>query len=253
MTDKESSQADFDAARHQRARQNALALMVDLQLGCIAKMKIDDAKAYLNHMTRVMGEMRMLDIPIAWVTVGTDHNDLLKPMKGNLGQRDAKTLEHFHFFKTGPEPGAGHVAIYTDFMERSGPQNNDVLFMKDSFGAFSTRADAAGPGQTLKTYIKEERGIPEIVLSGGMATYCIAATAQDCIDAGIKATIVTDTVIGYGDGHIVTWKGGEHQDAITDALVREMGVRSEKVGYMRWQPPRSGGQAVNSSPVATPA
>jgi len=219
MGSEPKSENAFNAASQNSGK--AMALLIDFQLGCVVHLQPDDARAYLDHMATMLQDLRARDVPIGWVTIGVDESILKEPKSGNRNSRSFAELEDMHFFKLAEDHESVQKRMYIDFIKIHGPRENELLFLKDSFGALDTSADAKGSKDTLKGYLEKE-GVTHVILSGGMAAICVAHTARDCLKAGIKTTVAIDGVIGQKhapnrmdfDYTDITWKGGEHIDHV---------------------------------------
>lgn len=184
-----------------------MALMIDLQQGCLQYMGRNEVAAYLDHMGTVLDDLRgQQNTKVAWVTIGDAENDLHKPEAGNDAKRDGSELRALGFFDNDK-----NMDLFETFMDRHGPRKDEAVFRKNGFSALGDEEPA------LRDYLFEQK-TGKVVLSGGMASYCVGATAQDAILSGYETAVATDTVIGWKGGSRpadysegATWRGEDHR------------------------------------------
>lgn len=228
---------DFETARH---AQNGgdMALVIDVQLGCLAYMTTQDAGDYLDNLGQTLDEMRDKGIPVTWVTM-SDHNRLHRPVS-HSNNADSVRPEHelgeMNFFATRDDFDRADLReVFTSFLEKHGPRQSEAVFQKYFKGAFVCSEDARGrpgyqeilEGETgqsfsdilprkieqneLRDFVKES-GTGHTILMGAVSTHCIAETAVSGVEQGLRQTIRSDLVLG--------WQGNENaDDYIHDRLV----------------------------------
>lgn len=207
MADGQKSNPDFNTASGCTGEGvRTMALMIDLQQGCLQYMGRNEVAAYLDHMATVLDDLRgQKNTQVGWVTIGDVENDLHKPETGNHAKRDAAELGDLGFFDSDKNKD-----LFETFMDKHGPRKDEPVFRKTGFSALGDDEPA------LKAYLAEQK-TGKVLLSGGMATYCVGATAQDAVASGYDTAVATDTVIGWKGGtrpadyaEGATWSGEDH-------------------------------------------
>jgi len=203
------------------APQDTIALMIDIQQGTLRYMEREDAQAYLAHMKGVLDDLRARNIPIVWVAIGSNPNNFCPPDHENREKRESRELDAMEFFYDNlPEEEARNLDIYKEFMETHGPRKNEAMFSKIGFSALSDEEDG------LRRYLGQQKGLSKIILSGGMATFCIAHTAYSATKFGYETIIATNNIIGwYGNERadnfnydMAVWQGEDHIGKIKSKL-----------------------------------
>ncbi len=205
MVQRHKSNPTFNASAAGVDGQAGMALMIDLQLGCVQYLGRDEAKAYLDHMGEVLLGLRQ-KMPVAWVTIGDVENDLVPVEEKNASPRDKAECEALGFLGDGKNRD-----LFEDFLSKHGPRKDEVVFRKRGFSALSDDEPA------LRNYLNEQR-IDKISISGGMAGYCVGSTVCDAVRSGWETKAMPDTIIGWPGGERAanylqegaTWLGEDH-------------------------------------------
>jgi len=227
-------------------REKPAALMIDVQLGCIALMEREDAKAYLDHLGKTLSDMRGSSIPVHWVTLST-RNQLYEAQSNSTDVLSLTHLDAMDFYqgdKNGPQAeDIKNFDIFNDFMfgnkekgiPASGPRMNEAIFCKDAFGTFNTSHDESGNPGTMTEFLstrKEKHGESHLLLMGTTTQVCCLKTATGAKEKGFDATALTDCVAGWtgNDYKSLTWReGGVTPDWHKNEMIS--GVRNERMGF----------------------
>lgn len=204
------------------------ALVVDIQLGCVALMDRQDASNYLDSLAKSLEDMRESGIEICWMTM-SDRNQLHEPAKTLNGDqaptRGTDALRKMDFFAAAPGSEPKNADIFEKFMDAHGPRTNEPVYQKYFFDAFATPDDAAGkPG--LRQILESEKGTaysdkPEAFANGKtLAEYLNAGNAQNLLVMGITSTHCSvGTALGGAQkgfnttlctDQVVSWTGNDH-------------------------------------------
>lgn len=228
---------DFETARYAQSGGD-MALVIDVQLGCLAYMTTQDAADYLDNLGQTLDEMRYNGTPVTWVTM-SDRNQLHRPLSHSSNAdnvRPEHELEEMKFFATGDDFDRADLReVFTSFLEKHGTRQNEAVFQKYFKGAFVSSEDARGrpeyqeilegeTGQSFSDILPEKIDQNELrdfvkesctghtILMGAVSTHCIAETAISGVEKGLRQTIRSDLVLG--------WQGNENADDYTyDRLV----------------------------------
>lgn len=194
-------------------RHDTIALMIDIQQGMLFYMDRNEIRGYLDHMRHVLDDLRQKGVPVGWVSIGEQSNQLYKPETGNLELRGAGEITSMNFFHTDvPGTAIANQDLFEDFMKTHGPRKNEVMFCKNTFSALDENESG------LKHYLKEQEGLSKIILSGGTANFCVGSTANDAVNDGFTVIVASDNLIGWAGNEDASdykygkavWQGEDH-------------------------------------------
>lgn len=240
MTEEQTSSLSFNAASLSAGTmQGTMALMIDIQQGCLRFMEREDARGYLEHMGRVIDDLRERNVPIGWVTIGREgEGNILRQRTAGNGDSDIREDSEINSMNFFMPPGQDkemyrNEDLFENFVRNHGPRQGDMMFTKEGFSALSSGEPA------LRNYLQEQ-GISRVLLSGGMASYCVAATAKDSAAMGIHAIVDPENIIGWeGDESSrsyvysnAVWHGEDHAGKIKSVL----GASAASVDFVNHDP-----------------
>lgn len=205
------------------------ALMVDIQLGTIAKMNPSDAESYLDYLSDALSDLRNRHVPVVFVTV-SDRDQIYSPFESADGQAlSRQTLDSLYFYHSGQNPVNGSINnfdLFNAFMSKHGPRKNEAVFCKTTFGAF----EMPNIEGSLEHYLKHpERQINDLLVMGTTTQVCCLKTAIGAASKGFLTTLVSDGVVGWThqeydrkQGDHLLWgdDGNWHKTQIFDAINR---------------------------------
>lgn len=234
-----------------------MALIIDVQLGCIAYMDEEDAKAYLDKLTESVESMRAKNIPVTWVTMSKG-NQLHEPDKTAIGHRPESELEGMDFFGVRPDMKGKNEEIFRNFIRDHGPRKNEAVYCKFFKGAFvdpdeyeskpglqeSLREDYGGgdftlpkagdfQGTKLVDYMRAE-GVKNPLVMGAVSSHCVCETATGAVLKGFQPTICNDLVVG--------WQGDELEEGYKHSRMVWREPDASAVAMNDWHTSRMNGK-----------
>lgn len=124
----------------QKATASPAALMIDLQ--SFNGMTPQDATAYADSLGQKLTMLRQNNIPVVWVTADSTGmgNKAWIPEKGaERGARSESDLRAMGF--DGAEPTHDNSEIFSEFMQKYGPRQDEPVFRKSFMDAFAEPGD----------------------------------------------------------------------------------------------------------------
>jgi nicotinamidase-related amidase len=242
---------------------DTMALIIDIQGA--GNMSEKDAKDYFDKLGRTVEDLRAKNVPVTWVVMNREpKNNLIRPESGSEQRRDLGDLSRMGF--GGIDPGEKNRMIFRQFIRDHGPQQNEAIyqkFFKSPFVAPSDYADDHALRTTLENdygrdkqgkplvelpdpntddpaftdYLKNERGVKNLVLLGSVSTHCVTAAAISAMKKGFAASIGIDGVLSWeGDEAMVNprtsklrWRDGDALQAKDDFHRKKIEERLDKM------------------------
>lgn len=168
------------------------ALMVDIQFP--KKMGLEDARNYFTHMGTILDDLRKRAIPVTWLTMST-RDEAFPLTSGRAEPRGLDDWLTMDFLRPEDlEESEEKLTLYTDFLEKYGPKTNETVIAKSTFDGFNTSG-------LLETHLKSG-GRQNILMFGGMTSFCLGKTAEGASKCGLKPLVCSDGVF--------SWQGVEH-------------------------------------------
>ncbi|HTK83535.1 MAG TPA: hypothetical protein VL625_00480 [Patescibacteria group bacterium] len=252
------SNGSFNASSRAKAdlpQSDTMALIIDVQGA--GHMSVKDAKDYFDKLGKTVDDLRAKNIPVTWVVMSKDNQShLIKPENGLPDRRDLGKLSEFGF--DGINRGEKNRMIFRQFLRDHGPQQNEAIYQKFFKSAFVEPKDYADNDALRRTlqndyrrdkkgnpvqlpdpqdddpaftsYLKDERGVKNVLVMGTVSTHCITATAIGAMKKGLAATIGIDGVLSWeGDETKIDYATSKLRWRDGDALLAKDDFHRKKI------------------------
>lgn len=206
MTDTPPANPAFNAAGGSLSpAPKTQAVIVDVQLGCVKYMSLEDACNYLSALGETVENFRTRGIPVNWVAIGRTEN--FSPPEigpGSDGLRARDQLSAMGFFEddlhnTG-DANESIREIFEKFIATHGPRRNEAVFEKMDFSALKPAP--------LTNHLQ---GSKNILTMGMVGSVCALETSIDGVQQGFNTSLLLDRVAcwsGEGRNSQLLWREG---------------------------------------------